>query len=79
MGELPRKLAEGLANLVGAKEHEVVAMNALTVNLHLLLVSFYVPQGRRTKIICEAKAFPRQISTLWPVKFVSMAVIPTQI
>lgn len=52
------KLAKGLANLVGAKEHEVVAMNALTVNLHLLLVSFYVPQGRRTKIICEAKAFP---------------------
>lgn len=52
------KLATGLAHLVGAKEHEVVAMNALTVNLHLLLVSFYAPKGKRTKIICEAKAFP---------------------
>ena len=52
------KLAKGLAHLVGAQENEVVAMNALTVNLHLLLVSFYAPKGKRTKIICEAKAFP---------------------
>lgn len=52
------KFAKGLAHLVGAKEHEVVAMNALTVNLHLLLVSFYAPKGKRTKILCEAKAFP---------------------
>ena len=50
--------SESLASLAGALPSEVVAMNALTVNLHLLLVSFYKPQGARTKIICEAKAFP---------------------
>lgn len=47
-----------LARLVGAKEHEVVAMNGLTTNLHLLMVSFFRPSGKRTKILCEAKAFP---------------------
>lgn len=50
--------SEALSNICGAKESEVVAMNALTVNLHLLMVSFYRPEGKRTKIICEAKAFP---------------------
>jgi len=52
------RFADGLSHLVGALPNEVVAMNALTVNLHLLLVSFYRPTGRRRKIICEAKAFP---------------------
>lgn len=51
-------LAPGLAHLTGASPHEVVAMNGLTVNLHLLLVSFFQPKGKRRKIICEAKAFP---------------------
>ena len=46
------------AKIVGAKPVEVVVTHSLTTNLHLLLVSFYRPQGKRTKIICEAKAFP---------------------
>lgn len=50
--------AEPLANLVGAKPHEVAAMNGLTSNLHLLMVSFYKPTQNRYKIICEGKAFP---------------------
>jgi kynureninase len=47
-----------IAPLVGAKETEVVVMNQLTVNLHLLMASFYRPTPTRYKIICEAKAFP---------------------
>ena len=47
-----------LGMIVGAKENEVVAMNSLTVNLHLLMVSFYRPTEYRHKIICEARAFP---------------------
>lgn len=51
------KLAKPLANIVGALPHEVVVMNSLTVNLHLMLISFYQPKGKRKKILCEAKAF----------------------
>ena len=47
-----------LSKIVGCKENEVVVMNSLTVNLHLLMVSFYRPTKERFKIICEAKAFP---------------------
>ena len=49
---------QSTANIVGALQEEVVVMNHLTVNLHLLMVSFYRPDANRYKIICEASAFP---------------------
>lgn len=49
---------ELLSKIVGCLPSEVVVMNQLTVNLHLLMVSFYRPTKERYKIICEAKAFP---------------------
>ncbi|MEY4604399.1 MAG: kynureninase [Bacteroidota bacterium] len=51
-------LTEKAARIVGAKPVEVVVTHSLTTNLHLLMVSFYQPKGKRTKILCEAKAFP---------------------
>lgn len=51
-------LRDNIASIVGAKPTEVVVMNHLTVNLHLLLVSFYRPTADRYKIICEGGAFP---------------------
>jgi kynureninase len=47
-----------LAKIVGAKVEEVTAMGGLTSNLHFLMVSFFRPKGKRTKILCEGKAFP---------------------
>ncbi len=51
-------VADNLAKIVGASPLEVVAMNSLTVNLHLMMVSFYRPTRERFKVIIESGAFP---------------------
>ena len=49
---------DGFVALTGARPHEVSAMNTLTVNLHILMASFYKPTAERYKIVIESRAFP---------------------
>ncbi|WP_183559382.1 kynureninase [Mucilaginibacter sp. SP1R1] len=53
-----KQLLPSISRIVGAQENEVAVMNSLTVNLHLLMVSFYKPNSKRFKIIMEGGAFP---------------------
>lgn len=53
-----RLASKGFAELTGSKPSEVIAMNTLTVNLHLLMASFYRPDSKRYKILIESRAFP---------------------
>lgn len=56
--QLHLSLKEMMATVVGGKTDEVTLMNTLSVNLHLMLTSFYRPKGKRTKILIETDVFP---------------------
>jgi kynureninase len=53
-----------LSKIIGCKEEEVIVMNQLTVNIHLLMVTFYRPTAKRFRIICEEKSFPSDMYAL---------------
>ena len=59
-----KSLTNHTASIVGAENHEVVTMNALSVNLHLLLISFYQPTKKKYKILCEPNLFPSDLYIL---------------
>jgi kynureninase len=59
-----KRFSNSLAKITGAKRSEVVAMNSLTVNLHLMLTTFYRPTSKRYKIITEAGSFSSDIYAL---------------
>ena len=59
-----KTLTKQTAQLVGARDSEVVVMNGLTTNIHLLLMSFYRPKKNRYKILCESNAFPSDLYVL---------------
>ncbi|AGO13771.1 AaceriAGL098Wp [[Ashbya] aceris (nom. inval.)] len=58
-------LVPQMARMVGAGQHEVAVMGSLTANLNALLVAFYRPSGRRTKILLEQQVFPSDFHAFW--------------
>ncbi|MEO6135873.1 MAG: kynureninase [Ginsengibacter sp.] len=60
-GDYYESFAKRMANILGTLPEEVIVMNQLTANIHLLLTSFYRPSGRRNKIIYEEHAFPSDV------------------
>ena len=53
-----------LSKIIGCQQEEVIVMNQLTVNIHLLMVTFYRPTAKRFRIICEEKSFPSDMYAL---------------
>lgn len=76
----PSMLRGPLARITGALDEEITVMNALTVNLHLLLMTFYRPSAQRYKVLVEAGAFPSdqyavETQTRWHGYDPAMAII----
>ena len=68
------KLIPMMSKVVGAEEDEIGLMNGLSVNLHLLLQSFYQPQGKRNKILIEKGYVISQYQVLYTTTFKSFSV-----
>lgn len=56
--------ARKTAGIVGASPEEIVVMNTLTVNLHLMMAAFYRPEGRRKRIMLDWRPFPSDYVSL---------------
>lgn len=56
-----KKFPPLLSKLVGASNQEIAVINQLTANLHLMMATFYRPEGKRKKVICEGRAFPADV------------------
>ena len=75
---MDENVQEDMAKIVGAKSSEVVIMQTLTANLHLLMASFYKPTKDRWKIILEGKAFPSD-HVSWKFELINHYMLQGQI